>query len=70
MRRLLRRGPKRYADNLGTDCETELPGGRWVVARPLPLDSLYDRWCQAWDVFRGRADAVYYHGQEEPIRWI
>ena len=39
-------------------CETQLPNGRYVPARPEPFYSLTQRWRAAWLVFTGRADAL------------
>jgi len=41
----------------------ELPGGRWVPARPLPYYSWIQRWRAAWLVFTGKADALRWLGQ-------
>jgi len=63
---------KLYADDLinegrsGSRVEAGLPDGRWVAARPVRLWGLratLGRIRQAWDVARGRADALYWHGQ-------
>jgi len=37
-------------------------GNQWVPARPLPFDSFWYRLRDAWEVFRGRADAVQWPG--------
>jgi hypothetical protein len=53
-------------DILNWDCSTEIQsrgfcrGGRWVLARPLPFYSFWNRLKQAWDVLRYRADALYW----------
>jgi len=51
-----------------SDCQTELPNGRWVNARPLEFShgvatagfwrEMRRRAADAWQVLRGRADAV------------
>lgn len=38
-------------------------GAKWVPARPIGLDTLRHRLSLALDVFRGKADAVYWDGQ-------
>lgn len=40
-------------------------GGKklWVPARPIGWSSIKKRLSMAWDVFRGRADALYWRGQ-------
>lgn len=42
------------------EVSTQLPSGRWVPARFHGFDSLASRLQLAWDVFKGRADAVYW----------
>lgn len=38
-------------------------GGEWVPARPLGLNSIWHRIKCAWEVFKGRADLVYWKHQ-------
>ena len=35
----------------------------WVPGRPLGLDTIRNRFKQAWAVFTGKADALYWDGQ-------
>lgn len=35
----------------------------WHPVRPATVDSFFDRLCQAWAVFRGKADAITWIGQ-------
>ncbi len=51
----------KHAVSGGVQCG--LPDGRWVPARPLGFYGLRSRLRCAWDVFTGRADAVYWPGQ-------
>lgn len=44
-------------------CDTQLPDGRWVPARPLPFYSIWERWRVTWLVFTGKADALIWPGQ-------
>ncbi len=39
--------------------------GKWVIARPLNYTcrTLWERISEAWAVFRGKAEAVKFHGQ-------
>lgn len=37
--------------------------GKWVPARYMGLDTIPNRLKLAWDVFRGKADALYWKGQ-------
>lgn len=58
-------GPRAVnAYSLGpNDAETEIDG-RWVRARAIGAPSIADRFVMAWHVFTGRADALYWPGQE------
>jgi len=38
-------------------------GNIWVLARPLAFQNCTERWKRAWDVFIGKADALYWKGQ-------
>lgn len=44
------------------ECQTELPDGRWVPARPVDGPRIA-RISAAWAVLVGRADAVTWPGQ-------
>lgn len=44
------------SDLLGVS--TQLPDGRWVPALPLPCGFIWIRLKDAWEVFRGRAEAI------------
>ena len=39
-----------------------MPGGRWVMSRPVGFYSLWNRLRLAWMVFTGRADAITWPG--------
>ena len=57
---------KLYADEVAKSAQENqagLPDGRWVAARPIPYWGVRWRLRQAWDVLRGKADALYWHGQ-------
>lgn len=43
--------------------QTEVKPGKWAPVRPLGHPSLRHRFQAAWDVFNGRADALYWPGQ-------
>jgi hypothetical protein len=38
-------------------------GGRWVLARPISGTFRFERLKAAWEVFRGRADALKWTSQ-------
>lgn len=63
------RGTMTYnADKLCEDAcngvpQVGLPDGRWVMARPLGLTGIRYRLRLAWDVFTGKADALYWTEQ-------
>lgn len=48
---------------LGNWPQAGLPDGRWVLSRPLPFYSIWERWRVTWLVFTGRADAVIWTDQ-------
>lgn len=48
--------PESYLKNTASD-----KWGNWRIARPMPFYSFIIRLKQAWDVFRYRADALYWH---------
>ena len=53
---------KLYADDLiGNKRNLD---GEWVVAKPLDFWSL-DRFIDIWDVFIGKAKAVYFHEEKK-----
>ena len=56
---------KYYADQLREQNEAAQIGGKWVSARPLGFQGLCLslRFKHAWNVFTGKADALYWHGQ-------
>lgn len=42
------------------NCNQAGINGRWVPARPLGYCSLWSRFALAWQVFTGKADAVFW----------
>ena len=38
--------------------------GTWVLARPLGYPSWTERWRRAWHVLLGKADALYWGGDQ------
>lgn len=40
-----------------------LPDGRWVLARPISGTFRFEKLKAAWEVLRGRADALKWTGQ-------
>jgi hypothetical protein len=59
---------KIYADELISN--KVLIDGDWVVARPIPYQSLLQRLVEAIDVIRGNALAVYFYEQSKPKKSI
>jgi hypothetical protein len=43
--------------------QSGLPDGRWVLSRPEPFYSIWQRWRATWLVFTGRADALLWTDQ-------
>lgn len=51
-------------DGWPVQAEVEFEGKKqWVPGRPLGLDTIPNRFKQAWAVFTGKADALYWDGQ-------
>ena len=48
------------ADELPRAC---LPDGRWVLARPISGTFRFEKLKAAWEVLRGRADAIRWTSQ-------
>ena len=56
-----------FVDDL-TNVKTQLPNGRWVIAKPLGYVGLLGvaiRIRDAWDVLTGKAIAIYFHGEKD-----
>jgi hypothetical protein len=50
-------------EDLKDEDSAQLKTGEWVHARPIPNLSIPARLREAWDVLRGKADALYWKGQ-------
>ena len=46
------------------DTTVKMPDGSWAPARPEGYDSLQNRFRLAWLVFKGKADAVTWPGNQ------
>lgn len=44
-------------------CQAGLPDGRWVPARPIGFQSIWERFRATWLVWSGQADALIWPGQ-------
>lgn len=59
--------PLAFHDNVQTEADIQVLDKTvrcWVPARPCSAPSFFERLCLAYAVFTGKADALFWNGQE------
>jgi len=54
-----------YAHHLASGAYSNVRTENGIISRPLPYYSTFIRLKQAWDVFRYKADALYWIGDKK-----